>query len=99
MVVRKSYTAEEKVKIVLDLLKGEQTQAELSSKYGVHATQLGNWKRQALEVLPEAFTDKRRESAQTQNDLVNELYQQIGQLKVELDWLKKKSALFSCGKA
>jgi len=55
MVVQKSYTTEEKVKIVLDLLKEEQTQAELSSKYGVHATQLGNWKRQALEVLPEAL--------------------------------------------
>lgn len=69
MVIRKNYTAEEKVKIVLDLLKGEMTQAEISSKYGVHPTQLGNWKRQALQVLPEAFTDKRKESEQTQSDL------------------------------
>lgn len=53
--VRKSYTAEEKVKIVLTLLRGEMTQAEVTAKYGVHSTQLCHWKKQALSLLPEAL--------------------------------------------
>ena len=93
--VRKSYTAEEKVKIVLTLLRGEMTQAEITAKYGVHSTQLCNWKKQALSFLPEAFSDKRKSIDQEQSALIDELYKQIGQLKVELDWLKKKSVLFA----
>jgi len=93
--LRKSYTAEEKVKIVLTLLRGEMTQAEITAKYGVHSTQLCNWKKQALSVLPEAFSDKRKAVNQEQSGLIDELYKQIGQLKVELDWMKKKSELFA----
>lgn len=92
--VRKHYSAEEKAKIVLEVLKGELTQQQITAKYGVHSTQLHNWKKQALEGMLSGFSGKQERQAQDQNQLVDELYQQIGKLKVELDWLKKKSDLF-----
>ncbi len=92
--VRKKYTAEEKVKIILEVLKGQMTMSQITSKYGVHATQINNWKKQALQGLGEIFSSKQVQREVDQNELVDELYKQIGQLKVELDWLKKKSDLF-----
>ena len=92
---RKSYTAAEKGKIALDALKGTLTQNELTSKYGVHSTQILAWKRQLIDSVPEIFSEKRQEKDVAQEKLVDELYKQIGQLTVERDWLKKKSELFS----
>jgi transposase-like protein len=92
---RKSYTAAEKGKIALEALKGTMTQNELTSKYGVHNTQILAWKKQLVEAVSEIFSDKRREKNVAQETLVDELYKQIGQLTVERDWLKKKSELFS----
>jgi transposase-like protein len=93
--VRKSYTGAEKGKIALEALKGNLTQTQLTSKYGVHATQVSTWKNQLLKAVPEIFSDKRQEKDISQEKLVSELYQQIGQLTVERDWLKKKSELFN----
>lgn len=92
--IRKRYTVQEKAKIVLEILKGELTQSQLTAKYGVHSTQMHTWKKQALEAITTGFSDKRKHESRDQNDLIEELYKQIGQLKVELDWLKKKSELF-----
>lgn len=92
---RKNYTAAEKGKIALEALKGTMTQNELTSKYGVHSTQILAWKKQLVEAVAEIFSDKRREKNVAQETLVDELYKQIGQLTVERDWLKKKSELFS----
>lgn len=92
---RKSYTAAEKGKIALEALKGTLTQNELTSKYGVHSTQILAWKRQLIDSVPEIFSEKRQEKDVAQEKLVDELYKQIGQLTVERDWLKKKSELFS----
>jgi len=92
--IRKRYNAQEKAKIILDVLKGDMTQSQLTAKYGVHSTQLCNWKKQALEGIIASFSEKRERQAQDQSELIEELYKQIGQLKVELDWLKKKSKLF-----
>lgn len=91
---RKSYTAAEKGKIALEALRGTLTQNELTSKYGVHNTQVSTWKKQLLEAVPDIFSDKRRGKDVAQESLVDELYKQIGQLTVERDWLKKKSELF-----
>jgi transposase len=93
----KQYSAEEKVKIALEALKGELTLAQITSKYGVHATQINNWKKKALESMIEGFKDRRKASESVDsggNQLTDELYKQIGQLTVERDWLKKKSELF-----
>jgi putative transposase len=91
---RKRYNAQEKTKIVLDILKGELTQNQLTAKYGVHSTQLYYWKKQALELISSGFSEKPERQARDKDELIRDLYQQIGQLKVELDWLKKKAELF-----
>jgi transposase-like protein len=92
--VRKRYNAQEKAKIVLEVLKGDLTQSQITTKYGIHNSQLYNWKKQALESIATGFSDKQTKQMRDQSELITELYQQIGQLKVELDWLKKKSELF-----
>ena len=92
--IRKSYSSAEKAKIVLETLKGELTQAQVTSKYGVHATQINAWKRQFKEGVANIFRDKRSKDSGDKDKHIEELYKQIGQQKVELDWLKKKSALF-----
>ena len=87
--LRKKHTTKTKVKIALEAIKGERTTAEITSTYGVHATQVNTWKKQALEIIPEAFSAKRKKQENDQQELISELYKQIGQLKVESDFLKK----------
>jgi transposase-like protein len=91
---RNHYSNAQKAKIVLEVLKGQKTMAEIASTYGVHPNQIAKWKRQVLEGLPELFSQKEPAGAKAQEELIEQLYQQIGQLKVELDWLKKKSERF-----
>jgi len=86
---RKKHSTQTKVKVVLEVLKGEKTTAEITAKYGIHATQINNWRKAVLEVIPEAFSNKRKQQDSDQQALIDELYKQIGQLKVENDFLKK----------
>jgi transposase-like protein len=88
---RRNHSAAFKAKVALAAAKGDKTVAELASEYQVHPTQITQWKNQLLESLPEIFSRRRQNSQQQQDELTAQLYQQIGQLKVELDWLKKKS--------
>ena len=97
--IRKKYDAALKAKIALEAVKGDKTIREISSEYGVHSSQIMKWKEQLLEELPSIFSDKRAKTEKEREDLEAELYRQIGQLKVELEWLKKKSILLSGGKA
>lgn len=71
------------------MIKGQRTMAELADAYKVHPNHVTQWKRQLLESLPEVFGRRRQEDLQQQEELTAQLYQQIGQLKVEWDWLKK----------
>ena len=89
--MRKSYDAEFRAKVALEAVRGEKTMAELSSEFGVHPNQVGKWRKQLLESLPDLFTNRRKKREKDHEELVSELFRQIGQLKVELDWLKKKS--------
>jgi len=75
--------------VSLDALKGEKTIAEMTAQYGIHATQINQWKKAVLETLPEAFSSKRKRHEDDQQALVDELYKQIGHLKVENNFLKK----------
>ncbi len=96
MSTKRKFSTLEKYKIALESIKGELTQAQISSKYHVYATQINKWRKQALDYLQAAFSNKLEVSALV-NDYegkLSQLYQQIGQLKVENDFLKKKSDLF-----
>ncbi len=87
---RKTYTTEFKVKIALEAIKAQRTVNEIASHYGVHPNLVTQWKRQAIESLPDVFSSKSDQRAKESEELEAQLYQQIGQLKVELDWMKKK---------
>lgn len=91
---RKRYTPAGKAKIALEAIKGELTLAQISPKYGVHATQINAWKKQLLTHLPDAFSDKSKQEKVAHHDEVSELYEQIGRLKVEHDFFKKKFEVF-----
>ena len=88
--MRKSYPAEFKAKVALAAVKGDRSLAELASRYEVHATQIGQWRQALLAGLPEVFSDRRRRQEENSEEEKSRLYEEIGRLKVELDWLKKK---------
>jgi len=92
---RKRYTAAEKAKIALEAIKGELTIAEIASRYETHPTQIHKWKKQVLHYLPDAFAERIERQQVDYEKQLDELYQQIGKLKVENDFLKKKSELLS----
>jgi transposase-like protein len=87
---RKSYSNELKARVALEAIKGQRTINEIASEYDLHPNQIMQWKKQVLEEMPQIFSDKRKKKVETDEQLQAQLYQQIGQLKVELDWLKKK---------
>src|SRR5437762_14252317 len=91
---RKRYSAELKAKVALEAIKCQKTTNEIASEYGVHPSQISQWKKQVLDELPQLCSkqEKDREKAETETEaIIANLYQQIGQLKVEVDYLKKKS--------
>jgi putative transposase len=87
---RKTYSAELKARVALEAIKAQRTINEIAAHYGVHPNQVTQWKKQALAELPHIFAERRTRMAQDEETLRAQLYQQIDQLKVELDWLKKK---------
>ena len=87
---RKQYSAEQKAKIALTAIKGQQTVNEIAGDFGVHPTQVAQWKKQLLDEAPQVFASARDRQAEDAEALAARLYQEIGQLKMELDWLKKK---------
>jgi transposase len=92
---RKTHESAFKAKVALEAVKGEKTIAQLSSEYGVHPNQISKWKKKLLQELPALFSEKRQAQDMNKEALEAELYRQIGQLKVELEWVKKKSQLLS----
>jgi len=85
---RQKYSPEFKAKVALEALKNEETISELSSRYGVHATMINGWKKALKEQAGSVF-DKSKKNQKDAEVKVNELYRQIGQLKVENDFLVK----------
>ena len=86
---RKRHSPEFKAKIALLAIKGEQSVNEIASRYQLHPGQVIQWKKQLLLQAPELFSNGSKRAVQ-EEELRSQLYQEIGQLKVELDWLKKK---------
>ncbi|MCE2397046.1 transposase [Candidatus Poribacteria bacterium] len=90
---RKRYDNRFKAEVAIEAIKNQRTVAQIASEYGVHPNQVSQWKKQVLDQLPDLFTNGRSKSTTDNDQLVDELYRQIGQLKVELDWLQKKTQL------
>ena len=86
---RKNYPASFKVKVALAAIKGDKTLAQLASELSVHTNQIQQWKKRLLSEASSLFSTRRSKAERDAEELQSELYRQIGQLKVELDWLKK----------
>lgn len=90
---KKTHSAAFKYEVSIAAIRGDQTQAQISSKYEIHSTQITSWKKQALEAIKQMFASKLAPDKKGLSDQKEKakLYEEIGRLKVELDWLKKKS--------
>ena len=93
---RRRHNAEFKFQVAMDAAKGQQTISELATKYEVHPNQISAWKRELLEGGAGLFASNggRQRQEREQEALQAGLYEQIGRLKVELEWLKKKAARY-----
>ena len=88
---RKSFSADFKAKVALEAIRGISTTAEIALRHKVHPNQITKWKQQVQENLAALFADGRSKTNKSADEgLKDRLYQQIGQLQFELDWLKKK---------
>ncbi len=89
---RTRYTREFKAKVAIEAIKEQKTISEIAGNFQIHPNQVSKWKSQLLEGVPIIFEDTRKKKKEDKpSEAV--LYQQIGQLQVELDWLKKKSGI------
>ena len=86
---RRSFNAQFKFKVALEAVKGVKTLSELASEHGVHPNQIGQWKQQFLKEGAEIFSHNSKNQQNAQG-MEADLYEQIGRLKMELEWLKKK---------
>lgn len=88
---RKHYSNELKSKVALAAIKGHQTTNEIASEFGIHVSQVNRWKKEAIESLPSVFGNTKAKEAKAAELEKDRLYQQIGKLQVEVDWLKKNT--------
>jgi putative transposase len=91
---RRQYNEQFKFKVALEAAKGLRTVNEIASDYEVHPNQVSSWKKRLLEEGADVFSRKRAGDQQAQAEQEAALYEQIGRLKMELEWLKKKAAHF-----
>ena len=91
---RKLHEASTKARVALEAVKERETVAQISKRFGVHPTQVNQWKRKLLDEAAELF-ERENGRAPSEAFQATELYEQIGRLKMELDWLKKKAAQFA----
>jgi transposase-like protein len=95
---RRQFDSALKAKVALEALKEHQTTAQLAARYGVHPTQIAQWKRQLLGGAPAVFrTGPDRDAARDQQ-LIADLYEQLGRLQMEVHWLQKKASLLAISK-
>ena len=92
---RNRYSAQFKFQVALDAAKGLKTVNELAAEHGLHPNQISQWKRQLMEEGPSVFSSITVREQRRQESTEAELFEQIGRLKMELEWLKKKAARYS----
>jgi len=88
--IRKNYTPDFKAKVALSALQEKQTLEELSSKYQVSSRQIVRWKKEVMDNLSNIFNDKSNKQLKEKELIISDLYEQIGKLKMDYEWLKKK---------
>lgn len=88
--MRRKFESGLKAKIALEAFKGEKTLSQISSEYGVHPNQISKWKKELLKKVTTIFGTTNGAPDKGQQELIEKLYCNIGELKVENDWLKKK---------
>lgn len=86
---RRKFTKEFKAKVALEAIKGQRTVNELAQEFGVHPNQISLWKKQMLASAPEVFGSGKDQEAERLEQERDRLYKKVGQLQVEVDWLKK----------
>ena len=91
--LKRKHTPSFKAKVALEAIREQNTSTELAGKYQVHPGQIRNWKATATNGLIDLFTDKRKSRDQDREELIQELYRQLGQLNADLNWLKKKTGV------
>jgi transposase-like protein len=92
---RTQYSAQFKFKVALEATRGLKTISQISSEQGVHPNQISAWKKQLLQEGATVFTNQSAQKEREQAAKEAELYEQVGRLKMELEWLKKKAAQFA----
>jgi len=90
---RQRHNAKFKARVVLEALRGDKTLNQLGPQYGVHPVQIAHWRKAALEHLEEGFVDGRSRKGRDREIERDALYEQIGRLKMELEWIQKKAGL------
>jgi len=91
---RKTFTANQKAQIVLEMLREDKSVAQIASENNLHPNQLHRWKKQALENIAQLFEEDRKSEKAREAEherQLNQLYSEIGRLSAQLSWLKKKS--------
>ena len=89
---RKQYSPKFKARVAIEAIRGDKTLSQLGSQFKVHPIQIAKWRKSALDQLPELFVDGRKGKSRNGEAESDALYEEIGRLKVELDWLKKKAS-------
>ena len=91
---RKAFSAQQKAKVALEAIRGIKTVNEIAQQFGIHPTQVSHWKKELQEQAGDLFKGKRGPKPIADPEANPErLYSEIGRLKMELDWLKKKSGI------
>ena len=92
--IRKKHSSAFKAKVALEALKELKTVNQIARQFGVHPNQVSQWKKAVSQSLPDIFSDKRKRDKEDEEKTKDRLYHEIGKLKFELDWLKKKMGHF-----
>ena len=90
---RRKFSDEFKAKVAIEAIKGDKTAKELAQEYGIHINQITLWKKQLLEVALQAFSRGKDKEAERLKKEKDRLYRKVGQLQIEVDWLKKKTGI------
>ena len=92
--IKRVHPASFKAKVALEVIKEIESITQVCSRYSIHPTQAKQWKQQLLANVENIYSGKPSQTIKAKDEMIDELYKQIGQLKVELDWLKKKLSVW-----